>query len=85
MAKTQSASFQRGYSHGNFGNAYVTNDWDEFWANNCITPDGMDPKDYSVGCLLGFYSSYEVDEISDNNQAEAVHAHRIAYECDSDA
>ena len=65
-------SYSRGFDRGNFGNAYESQDWDSWYADNCETPEGMDRSAYQDGLLLGFFSSYEISEISDDMAAEEV-------------
>lgn len=70
------SAFSRGFDRGNYGNAYESQDWDSWYAKNCIpktapytddaheltTPERDAMRD---GMLLGFFSSYELDEIED--------------------
>lgn len=65
-------SFSRGFDRGNYGNAYESQDWESWYAENCETPAEYDRTEYQAGMLLGFFSSYEVHEISDESIAEEV-------------
>lgn len=67
--------YARGFDRGNYGNAYESNDWDTWYANNC----GTYPKAYRDGMLLGFFSSYELDEIDDECVRETVEQLRAKY------
>lgn len=64
----QNEAFTRGYDRGNYVNAYESQDWEAWYLRQPI------PKtnDEAEGLLLGFYSSYEIHEISDDGHAEAV-------------
>jgi hypothetical protein len=73
-------AFSRGFARGNYGNAYESQDWESWYADNCDPPDGCEaPEAYAAGCLLGFFSSYEIHEIGDPDVAEAVEALRGVY------
>jgi len=50
--------FTHGFHHGNHGNAYVTQDIDVF-TKTIETKDGY----YQDGAILGFFCTYELDEI----------------------
>lgn len=72
--------FIRGFDHGNYGNAYVTQDWEAFWEANLYDDDGNERSpDFQEGMMLGFFSSYELDEISDEVAREDVKALREKY------
>ena len=74
-AKIKTEDFTRGFDRGNYGNVYETEDWDTFY---CRQPLG-DSEDYHEGLLLGFFSSYELEEIVDNAAAEMVHTLRAKW------
>jgi hypothetical protein len=65
----------RGFSRGNYGNAYESQDW-ETWSESL---DGESIA-YRNGALLGFFSSYELDEIGDEILSEEVAALRATYD-----
>jgi len=73
-------SFSRGFDHGNYGNAYESQDWDSF-SEDMETPEGLDPVEYHVGAMLGFFSSYEIHEIEGDYQEE-IEALRAKYQPD---
>ena len=80
MATTNhSESFSAGFDRGNYGNAYESQDWDSWYADNGEPPEGMERYAYQEGMLLGFFSSYEIEEIADDVQAEAVASLRAQY------
>jgi hypothetical protein len=72
-------SYSLGFDRGNYGNAYESQDWDSWYADNFETPEGMDRSAYQSGLLLGFFSSYEIHEISDDMAAEEVTSLRKIY------
>lgn len=62
--RTRNESFSDGFDHGNYGNAYESQDWGSWYADNCTEPaEAEDPDAYRAGMLLGFFSSYELHEI----------------------
>lgn len=76
-------SFSRGYDHGNYGNAYESQDW-ETWSADQETPEGLDAQEYAHGMLLGFFSSFEAHEIGDEMLAQEVSYLRERYSLDQD-
>lgn len=60
MTIEQKTEFSHGFDRGNYGNAYESQDW-ESWSER----QGEQSEVYRQGMLLGFFSSYEIDEISD--------------------
>jgi hypothetical protein len=78
-------SYSRGFDRGNYGNAYESTDWDSWYAEQCAEiptdSDGtpLDRDAYQAGMLLGFFASYELDEIADDMVAEQVAALRAKY------
>jgi hypothetical protein len=73
-------SYSRGFDHGNYGNAYESQDWESWWAENAgKCPIDANPQAWAEGCLLGFFSSYEIHEISDDMVAEEVAAVRARW------
>lgn len=74
-------SFSRGFDHGNYGSAYESQDWESWFADNSDScPEGADPQAWAEGCLLGFFSSFEIDEIPDEVVAEEVGALRAKWD-----
>ena len=67
---TVSETFSRGFDHGNYASAYVTED-----PTDAL---GETTGDLREGILLGFYSSYELHEISEEYREE-VRALRIKW------
>ena len=74
--KTQTEAFSRGYSTGNYASAYVTDDWDT-WV--CANEECYSSKEWQEGALLGFFSSFEISEISDDQLARDLHDLRAEY------
>lgn len=72
-------AFSSGFDSGNYGNAYESQDWDSWYARNCETPAEYDADAYREGLILGFFSSYEISEISDPEHAETVEALRAKH------
>jgi hypothetical protein len=72
-------SYSLGFDRGNYGNAYESQDWHSWYSENCVTPDGLLSEAYQNGMLLGFFSSYEISEISDPDIAETVDSLRKMY------
>jgi hypothetical protein len=65
----QRESFSRGFDTGNYGNAYESQCWHTWEAKRQIaarTPE------YRAGALLGFFSSYEIDEIDEDIRDEVA-------------
>lgn len=79
-AKAFGEGFSRGFDRGNYGNAYEPQDWNSWWADNC---DANSAPEYAEGALLGFFSTYEIHEISDDVIAEAVAELRNKYPAES--
>lgn len=61
--------FSRGFDAGNYGNAYESQDFASWYDANDI---GNKPPYYIEGAILGFFSSYELEEISDEVAREDV-------------
>lgn len=57
----QRESFSRGYDAGNYGNAYESTDWHR-WSAKRLDDTTVE---YRQGAILGFFSSYELHEIDD--------------------
>ena len=68
--------FSRGYDRGNYGNAYESGDW-ETWAERNELSERSQP--YQEGMVLGFFSSYELHEISDEDVRDQVEALRAKH------
>jgi hypothetical protein len=60
--------FSRGYNRGNYGNAYESQDWETWYADN----SGQHSDAYREGMILGFFGSYELHEIATAELAEQV-------------
>ncbi len=75
--KPKGELFQKGFDRGNYGSAYESQDWDTWYCNHCT--EFAESDEYREGMLLGFFSSYEIHEISDDDQAETVHTLRAQY------
>ena len=72
-SKTQ---FSRGYDRGNYGNAYESGDW-ETWSERNEFDERSTP--YREGMLLGYFSTYELHEISDEDVRDQVAALRAKH------
>jgi hypothetical protein len=72
-------SFSRGFDRGNYGNAYESQDWETWYSENCEPPEGLDPVAWAEGALLGFHSSYEINEIWEHALADTVSELRAKY------
>ncbi len=78
--KSANESFSKGWDRGNYGNAYESQDWEAWYSDQCADiPSNLDRSLYQAGMLLGFFSSYEISEISDDMIAEEVAALRAVY------
>jgi hypothetical protein len=62
-------AFSRGFDRGNYGHAYESEDFESWYDRNDI---GNKSADYCEGAILGFFSSYELTEISDEVVREDV-------------
>jgi hypothetical protein len=69
------ADYSRGFDRGNYGNAYESTDWDSWNKRNAAASPA-----YQAGMMLGFFSSYELHEISDEIVRETVAYHRATWE-----
>jgi len=58
-------SFERGYDAGNYASAYETEDVVEAWNARILSG-----REVYEGFILGFFSSYELDEIPDEHREE---------------
>lgn len=76
--KTKTEKFSRGFYRGNYANAYECQDWGTWYADHCTDIERRSDE-YQEGLLLGFFSSYEIDEISDPTEAETVAQLRSDY------
>jgi hypothetical protein len=52
--------YSKGFDRGNYGNVYESQDWETWSERNNF--DERSPS-YQAGMILGFYSSYELEEI----------------------
>lgn len=78
--KIQNESYNIGFHRGNYGNAYETEDWQEFYEKNQDkVAKAKDPEAFFNGMLLGFFSTYEIHEIGDSELAEQVSYLRSEY------
>jgi len=69
------AEFDRGFVRGNYASAYETEDYRRA-VQGVVGESGF----YRIGFLLGFFSSYEVWEIFDEEVCELVAHHRAEFE-----
>ncbi len=82
----QKEDLSRGFDHGNYGNAYECDDW-ETWCESQGDGEGDEDElacdawspEFHAGALLGFFGSYELHEISDEEVREHVAALRALY------
>jgi len=60
------------FDHGNYTCAYVTENYD-------VVHDDMNGKTgfYRIGCLVGFFSSYELHEIPERWRDEVAHYREV--------
>lgn len=72
-SKTQ---FSRGYDRGNYGNAYESQNWTAWSKRNGFAKSSQPCRE---GMLLGFFSSYELHEISDEYVREQVEGLRAKH------
>lgn len=78
----EKTAFSHGFNRGNYGSAYESQDW-ESWSvdlNDAADERGDSAHlgSFHEGALLGFFSSYELDEIPDD-MVDDVEALRAAY------
>lgn len=78
--KLQNESYNNGFHHGNYGNSYETEDWQEFYEKNqSRAAEAKDAEAYLNGMMLGFFATYEIHEIGDSELAERVAYLRSEY------
>ena len=67
MDEHNQSELRHGFQDGNYANAYETEDYQTFLDN---LPKGKPYGRYfyRIGCLLGFFSSYELHEVPDDWQ-----------------
>lgn len=82
MTLDAQADFSKGYDAGNYASAYETEDFTAWYDENDV---GNAPPYYIEGALLGFFSSYELDEISDEAAREDVAHLRTKHGVDNDS
>lgn len=58
-------NFSWGYDAGNYASAYETDDVEEAWNARVLSG-----KEAYEGFVLGFFSTYELDEIPDEHREE---------------
>jgi hypothetical protein len=68
--------YSRGYDRGNYGNAYESQDWETWSSSNKFAEQ---TEAYREGMLLGFFSSYELHEIADEDIREQVEVLRAQH------
>jgi len=70
---TDKLELSHGFNHGNYANAYTTEDYDQM-------QDDLNGRTgfFRVGCLLGFFASYEAHEIPDDWRDEVEHYRAVA-------
>ncbi len=68
--------FSRGFDAGNYGNAYESTDFTAWYDERDI---GNRSPSYIEGAILGFFSTYELDEISDDVARDDVASLRAKY------
>lgn len=78
MTRRQKDDLSRGFDRGNYGNAYESQNW-EAWSKRIARKSDH----YRMGALLGFFSSYEIDEISDEELADEVRTLRARHDYDA--
>lgn len=59
-------SFSRGFDHGKYQNAYVSEHLDE------TSYEKLNGEFFKAGFLLGFYSSYELHEVPEEWQEQVA-------------
>jgi hypothetical protein len=64
-------AFSRGFDRGNYGNAYESQDW-QTWFDRQDLSERDQSDAYCSGMVLGFFSSYELNEIADEEMCEIV-------------
>lgn len=73
-------SFERGYDAGNYANAYETEDLESALEAEGYDDDmPLNPRRFRFreGFVLGFFSSYELDEIPDEHREEVEYLRGI--------
>lgn len=71
MDTNQQSQFSNGFDHGNYCNAYETEDFEI--AGRCL----KGKSEYFVaGFVLGFYSSYEIHEVPSGLMQDTVTYYR---------
>jgi hypothetical protein len=78
MTAREKESLSRGFDAGNYGNAYESQDW-EAWRKRLSGKSTY----YRAGATLGFFSSYELDEINDLDVRERVAHLRSIHDYDA--
>lgn len=85
MSQSERDDLSRGFAHGNYGNAYESQDW-EAWRESDPDDDehdGVWSPAFLRGALLGFFSSYELDEIADEELRDQVRSLRAIHDYDA--
>lgn len=62
MTSKERLQLSHGFDRGNYANAYETTDYETF-LNNLPEDESFVKHHYRIGCLLGFFSSYEIHEV----------------------
>jgi hypothetical protein len=63
LTTEEKTEFSRGFDAGNYANAYESQNFEEWYDAHTMTFD-CTPR-YIEGMILGFWSSYELSEITD--------------------
>jgi hypothetical protein len=80
----QKDAFSRGFDNGNYACAYETEDFEAHFER--LTPHAREyrnkaPEAFAAGALLGFFSSFELNEIPEEYR-ERVAELRSAHDCE---
>ena len=68
---TDKLNLSRGFDHGNYANAYETEDYEQALEDPRIENA---PPLFLTGMLLGFFSSYEIHEVPNEYQEDLIAA-----------
>lgn len=77
MIAETTLAYNRAWHRGNYGNGYESEDWESWYAENCVVPSEFRTPlvvslAYRAGLLLGFFAGYEIHEIPNELIAEEV-------------
>jgi hypothetical protein len=73
--REQTEQFSKGFDAGNYGSAHESEDFESWYDEQDLGMCSEGP-DYTEGAILGFFSSYELHEITDDVAREDVRALR---------